>query len=243
MSIAGRKIGEWQNPIVDERDKPVRSASEMKAIFDSNSNELKAALNAVIDDIEAGEPAVAFRQAAARTNIAPGETLKVIFGKIRKFFADLANVAFSASYHDLVDAPIPLDGTSGQVLRCRTSGTLDLEWASGSGSVEQIQPDFTDEDPTSVAYVRNRPIIAEGVTVQPSAFELDPDETCENCPYRATVGVQGVATSMSRAEVTFREDDRYMFAGICRLAADGVVIYASYIPTEEITIPTIVVWR
>lgn len=243
MSIAGRKIGEWRNPIVDELDKPVRSASEMKAIFDSNSNELKEALNGTIDDIENGEPAIAFRQAAARTNIATGETLKVIFGKIRKLFADLTNVAFSASYNDLVDAPIPLDGASGQVLRCRTSGTLDMEWAYGSGSAEQIQPDLTDEDPTSVAYVRNRPIVAENIVVQPSAFILDPDETSENCPYKAAVDVLEVAASMNRAEVTFREDDRYMFAGICKLVDGGIEIYASFCPTEAITIPTVVVWR
>ena len=243
MSIAGRKIGEWLNPIVDEADKPVRTASEMKAIFDSNSNELKEALNGLIDDVEAGEPVVTFRQAASRANIASGETHKTIFGKIKKLFADLADVAFSASYNDLVDAPIPLDGASGQVLRCRTSGTLDLEWADGSGAAAQVQPDLTDNNPNSPAYVRNRPIIAVDVVVAASAFVLDADATCEAYPYKAVAAVQGVTAAMNRAEVTFYDDDRYLFAGIANLADGGVTVYANMIPLEAITIPTIVVWR
>ena len=212
MSISDRKIGEWQHPIVDELDKPVRSASEMKTVFDSNSNELKAAVNGLIDDLLSQ-------------------------------FAELASVAYSASYNDLVDAPIPLNGTKGQTLRLKTTGSLELEWAYGSGSVEQIQADYTDENPLSLAYVRNRPIIAENVVVDPSAFSLDADETCESCPYKALVTVEDVTASMNRAEVTFAEDDRYMFAGIAKLTEGGVEIYASFIPAEAITIPTIVVWR
>ena len=48
---------------------------------------------------------VAFTEAQTRTNIATGETLAVICGKIKKFFADLKTVAFSGSYNDLTDKP------------------------------------------------------------------------------------------------------------------------------------------
>lgn len=234
MSILSRKIGSWLHPISDEVDKPVRSASEMKAVFDSNSNELKTALNGLIDDLQDGKAEVGFSEASVRANIESGESEASIFGKIRKWFSDLKGIAFTV---------IPLNGTSGQFLRLRTSGTLDMEWASGSGSVEQIQADFTDEDPTSAAYVRNRPIIAEDITVAVSAFELDEDETCEEHPYKALAAVSGVTADMNRAEVTFADGDRYMFAGICKLAAGGVTIYSSHIPIGAITIPTIVVWR
>ena len=48
---------------------------------------------------------VAFQTAAKRENILSGETHKVIFGKIKKFFTDLKTVAFTGSYNDLTDLP------------------------------------------------------------------------------------------------------------------------------------------
>lgn len=49
MAIQDNKITTWTNPIVNEADRPQRSAADMKAIFDSNSNQLKKALNGLID--------------------------------------------------------------------------------------------------------------------------------------------------------------------------------------------------
>lgn len=48
---------------------------------------------------------VAFQPASKRENILSGETHKVIFGKIKKFFTDLKTVAFTGSYNDLTDLP------------------------------------------------------------------------------------------------------------------------------------------
>lgn len=47
----------------------------------------------------------AFTQAASRANIATGEKLSVIFGKLAKWFADLKTVAFTGSYSDLSNTP------------------------------------------------------------------------------------------------------------------------------------------
>ena len=47
----------------------------------------------------------AFTTASSRTNIATGEKLSVIFGKIAKFFTDLKTVAFTGSYSDLSNKP------------------------------------------------------------------------------------------------------------------------------------------
>lgn len=47
----------------------------------------------------------AFTQAASRANIATGEKLSVIFGKLAKWFADLKTVAFTGSYSDLSNKP------------------------------------------------------------------------------------------------------------------------------------------
>ena len=49
MALTDNKITTWTNPIVNEADRPQRSAADMKAIFDSNSNQLKKALNDLID--------------------------------------------------------------------------------------------------------------------------------------------------------------------------------------------------
>lgn len=46
-----------------------------------------------------------FSQASTRANIASGETLSTIFGKLMKWYADLKTVAFSGSYADLSNKP------------------------------------------------------------------------------------------------------------------------------------------
>lgn len=46
-----------------------------------------------------------FSQASTRNNIASGEKLSVILGKIQKFFNDLKTVAFSGSFTDLTNQP------------------------------------------------------------------------------------------------------------------------------------------
>ena len=51
MAITDKKIGSWTNPVVNEADQPQRTAAEMKAIFDANSNQIKTAFNAVVDEL------------------------------------------------------------------------------------------------------------------------------------------------------------------------------------------------
>lgn len=46
-----------------------------------------------------------FSQAASRENIASGEKMSTILGKIRKWFSDLKTVAFTGSYNDLANKP------------------------------------------------------------------------------------------------------------------------------------------
>ena len=48
---------------------------------------------------------VTFTEASTRTNIASTESLSTLFGKIKKFFTDLASVAFTGSYNDLSNKP------------------------------------------------------------------------------------------------------------------------------------------
>ena len=46
-----------------------------------------------------------FTEASTRTNIASGDSLSTLWGKIKKFFTDLKTVAFTGSYTDLSDQP------------------------------------------------------------------------------------------------------------------------------------------
>ena len=51
MAITDQKIGAWTSPVVNEADQPQRTAAEMKAVFDSNSNQLRTGFNALIDEL------------------------------------------------------------------------------------------------------------------------------------------------------------------------------------------------
>lgn len=46
-----------------------------------------------------------FTEATDRANVMSGETIPTLFGKIKKWFTDLKEIAFSGSYNDLSDTP------------------------------------------------------------------------------------------------------------------------------------------
>ena len=75
MPLQGWKIGDWINPIVKEADKPGRSAAEMKAIFDSNSNQLKEALNGLIDSLAAQSASGGLGSAQVAADVPAGSIL------------------------------------------------------------------------------------------------------------------------------------------------------------------------
>lgn len=75
----------------------------------------------------------AFTETASRTNIVAGEKLSVLFGKIKKFFADLKTVAFTGSYADLSDKPVIPE--KNKVL----TGSLAVsDWTDETGGFKQI---------------------------------------------------------------------------------------------------------
>lgn len=64
MAFTKRKIAAWTHPVSAESDRPARTAAEMKAIFDSNSNQLKEAFNGLVDDLSSPEAAKSIGSAA-----------------------------------------------------------------------------------------------------------------------------------------------------------------------------------
>lgn len=79
-----------------------------------------------------------FSAASSRSNIASGEKLSVLFGKIAKWFADLKSLAFkdAVAKTDLESAVqsllLPDGGTTGQVVTKTADGQ---EWADAAGGV------------------------------------------------------------------------------------------------------------
>ena len=70
-----------------------------------NVNLTAADVGAVAEDGDASDVTVTFSTADERINIATGEKLSALFGKIAKWLSDLKTVAFTGSYSDLTDKP------------------------------------------------------------------------------------------------------------------------------------------
>ena len=64
-----------------------------------------------------------FTEASTRVNITSGETLSALFGKIKKFFADLKTVAFTGSYTDLSNKPTSMRNPNSLTLTMNGSAT------------------------------------------------------------------------------------------------------------------------
>lgn len=73
-----------------------------------------------------------FTETASRTNIATGEKLSVIFGKIKKFFTDLKTVAFTGSYTDLSNKP-----TIPEKNKVLTGSLTVAGWTAETGGFKQ----------------------------------------------------------------------------------------------------------
>ena len=85
-----------------------------KAINDNIDN-----VESIIDDLE--KPT--FETATNRSNIVSGETISVLFGKIKKFFTDLKTVAFTGlAYTDSSNKPTSMQNPN--------SLTLTMKWPS-----------------------------------------------------------------------------------------------------------------
>lgn len=64
-----------------------------------------------VPNVSTNDQAPTFSQAEIRENIASGEKLSALLGKIKKFFSDLKAVAFTGSYSDLTNKPAIGNGT------------------------------------------------------------------------------------------------------------------------------------
>lgn len=58
MSLIDRKVNDWSQAVSSLDDKPKMTAAALKAAFDSNSNQLKPAINGIIDDLTGSQGAL-----------------------------------------------------------------------------------------------------------------------------------------------------------------------------------------
>ena len=96
-----------------------------KAINDNIDN-----VESIIDDLE--KPT--FETATNRSNIVSGETISVLFGKIKKFFTDLKTVAFTGSYTDLSNKPTSMQNPNSLTLTMNGSSSIYNGSATASKS-------------------------------------------------------------------------------------------------------------
>lgn len=99
-----------------------------------------------IKDATARNPT--FSQASARANIASGEALGTLFGKIMKWYADLKTVAFSGSYNDLNNKPTIPTVNNGTLTIQRNGSTVATFTANQSGNTTA---NITDNNTTYAA--------------------------------------------------------------------------------------------
>lgn len=112
-----------------------------------NGQKKKLSGTGVVTDIEGAT--VEFTQASTRTNIVSGESISTLFGKVKKWFADLSTVAFSGSYADLSNTPtidsalsdISTNAVQNKVIKAR----LDEVFTSVSNGKALIASAITDK--------------------------------------------------------------------------------------------------
>jgi len=100
-------------------------------------------------------------EASTRANLASGDSLKTIIGKIKKFFSDLKTVAFTGSFNDLTDQPtiptvnngtltIQKNGTQVATFSANQSGNATANITVPTGDLASINKDGT----SSTKYLR-----------------------------------------------------------------------------------------
>lgn len=152
--MAFTKIGDWTSPVANEADRPNRTAADMKAVFDSNSNEIRTAFNRLCDDAQAeidtlrraaenGELDLNFTVADERACIASGDSLAVILGKLRRLGID-AELAISTVRRDGThpDRYLSLDGTYTTPPAGAAANGVKQGGASGQMYVKQSGADY-----------------------------------------------------------------------------------------------------
>lgn len=169
MALTDNKITTWTNPIVNEADRPQRSAADMKAIFDSNSNQLKTALNNLIDALTASGAS----DIGAKVGGMSGTTIGTLLTELKSLIDDICDdldalqsavlpgndgTLFLADNGEWklpsVGAAangLPIGGAAGKVLKKSSNANFAAHWGSliddaATGLVKALNGDLVQAD-------------------------------------------------------------------------------------------------
>lgn len=136
-------------------------------------------------DINTATPS--FTEAESRENINTGETIPVLFGKIKKWFTDLKAVAFSGNYSDLTGQPQALKNPQAITFTGAVSETYD------GSEAKTINIPTGGTGTTDYDDLLNKPSIG-GVTIEGNKSASDYSlVTKEELPKQATDTEAGIA--------------------------------------------------
>lgn len=160
----------------------------------------KTAWSAKVDD----NPT--FSEASTRANIASGESFATILGKIKKYFTDLATVAFSGSYNDLTNQPTIPSVSANPATTTATLTGIEIDGTNYAvqGGSANVQSDWNQTDTTADDYIKNKPSLA-AVATSGSYNDLSNTPTIPaaqvNSDWTAASGVSQILNKPSLATV------------------------------------------
>lgn len=115
LSISMGKISKWLSDVKDVAftgsyndltNKPNIPTKTSELMNDSGYLTEHQDISGKLDKTgDAANTTVTFTAATSRTNVASGDKLSTIVGKMSKWFSDMSTVAFSGSYNDLTNKP------------------------------------------------------------------------------------------------------------------------------------------
>lgn len=100
-----------------------------------------------VPNVATNDQTPTFLEESTRTNIASGDKLSLIFGKIKKFFSDFKPVAFSGSYNDLSDIPTLVECSTARNVAAKTVTLPGFKLKTGA----RISVRFTDTSSSNPA--------------------------------------------------------------------------------------------
>ena len=99
-----------------------------------------------VPNVTTNDQTPTFTKETSRENINSGETISIIFGKVKKWFSDLKDVSFTGSYTDLTNTPAIPDAV-------RVKGNIESTYRTGDVN---LRPD----DLGAVPWYRNNLIVS-----------------------------------------------------------------------------------
>jgi hypothetical protein len=91
-----------------------------------------------------GDVNVSFTEASSRQSLESGESVKTLFGKLRKWLSDLKPVAFSGSYNDLTDKTMTGYTKPASTSAITTSDTINMAFGKLEKGLDDVNTTIGD---------------------------------------------------------------------------------------------------